>query len=71
MTAIRKGNWGFFLAFQFYFCQMTLQELEPVNALSKEQGFFWEKSYGEMQQQQQKCTRILQTWAFSKELWLS
>lgn len=36
MNARKKGNRSFFLAFQFYFCQMTLEELEPVNALSKE-----------------------------------
>lgn len=66
-----KEAGGFFLAFWFYFFQMTLEELEPVKALSKEQGFFWEENRGEMQQQQQKCTRIPQTWAFSKELWLS
>lgn len=40
MNARRKGNGSFFLAFQFSLCQMTLEELEPVNALSKEQGFF-------------------------------
>lgn len=39
-NAMRKRSWGFFLAFQFSFFQMTLEELEPVNALSKEQGFF-------------------------------
>lgn len=34
---------------------MTFQELKPVNILSKEPRFFWEKNYREMQLQQQKC----------------
>lgn len=71
MNARKKGNWSFFLAFQFYFCQMTLEELEPVNALSKELRFLLREGLGETQQQQQKSAGLLQTWALSEELRLS
>lgn len=66
LSTRRRRSWAFFSAFHFYFFQMTLEELESVRALSKEQGFFWGENHGETQQPQ-KCSTIPQPWALSKD----